>query len=51
MPCAVLAGVRQCVGRLVRPPIPASDYLASLIRLGLATTAAFLAEHQADWRL
>lgn len=48
-PSEVLAGARECLIRLVRPPVTASDYGAALRRLGLAETAAFLSNHSSSW--
>ena len=49
IPAQVLACVRECVERLINPPVSASDYLAVLRRLGLTETASFLADNQPLW--
>lgn len=42
MPLQVLAAVRDCLSRLIRPPITAVGYLTIMRRIGLPETAAFL---------
>jgi predicted nucleic acid-binding protein len=48
-PSEVLESARECLVRLVRPPVTASDYIDVLRRLGLAETAAFLSNHLSTW--
>jgi hypothetical protein len=48
-PLQVLAGVRDCLARLTRPPITAATYLNTMRRIGLPQTAAFLNDNLAQW--
>jgi hypothetical protein len=50
MPSGVVAAVRECLTRLTHPPVPATDYLKVLRRLGMTETAAFLDGHLAHWQ-
>ena len=50
IPAEVLVSVRECLARLVSPPVAPADYMATLRRLGLPETAAFLADNRTRWR-
>ncbi len=49
-PTHVLAGVRTCLVRLSLPLVTQGEYLATLRRIGLPETTAFLAENTSLWR-
>lgn len=49
-PLEVLAGVRNCLGRLTQPALSSPDYLDVLDRLGLVNTAAFLRANPENWQ-
>ena len=44
-PALFLACVRECLGRLTRPPVAAGSYLDMIRRLGLTSTVALLADN------
>jgi predicted nucleic acid-binding protein len=49
MPSHILAGVRECLGRLIRPPISPANYLDNIRKIGLIETAAFLEANRGQW--
>jgi predicted nucleic acid-binding protein len=49
-PSLFLAVVKQCLARLLHPPLTAADYLKTMRRIGLPETAAFLEDNQTRWQ-